>query len=231
MRILIVSDLHGNLEALEAITEPRDELWVLGDLVNYGPNPSEVIDFVRRNAALVVRGNHDHAVGHGVDPRCSASFREMARVMQAYTESVLSDEDKAFLRELPVDARRTVDGLQLHLCHASPSDPLFRYLPPDAPEWPGELKRTGADVLLVGHTHLPFQLDIGGRWIVNPGSAGQPKHGAPHACYAVWEEGRFRLESRPYRTGLTAGKLRSLPVSGPVVSQLVDVLINGGLSP
>lgn len=229
MKILILSDLHGNLEALEAIRESWDELWVLGDLVNYGPNPSEVIDFVRRSAALTVRGNHDHAIGYGVDPRCSEPFREMARVMQTYTESVLSDADKAFLRALPVIARRTVDGRRFCLCHAAPSDPLFRYLPPDSPEWPAELEGAGADVLLAGHTHLPFQTDVGGRLIVNPGSAGQPKHGAPHACYAVWEDGRFRLESRPYRAGATAGKLRSLPVGEPVASRLADVLLHGGL--
>lgn len=205
MKTLIVSDLHGNLEALEAITEPRDELWVLGDLVNYGPNPSEVIDYVRRNASAVVRGNHDHAIGHGVDPRCSAPFREMAGAVQAYTEPVLSDKEKAFLRALPADARRTAGDRQFYLCHAAPSDPLFRYLPPDSPEWPAEVERAGAGAVQVGHTHLPFQLDAGDRRVVNPGSAGQPKHGAPRACYAAWADGRFRLESRPYRPGVTAG--------------------------
>src|SRR5690348_5908229 len=90
MKLLIVSDIHANVEALHAVlAQSHDELWVLGDLVNYGPDPGEVVDFVRRNAALVVCGNHDHAIGAGADPQCSPAFREMAQTMQAYTDSVL----------------------------------------------------------------------------------------------------------------------------------------------
>ncbi len=78
MKIVIASDMHGDLEALTALPE-FDELWVLGDLVNYGPNPSEVVDFVRANASVAIRGNHDHTIGFDADPRCSPAFREMAR--------------------------------------------------------------------------------------------------------------------------------------------------------
>ena len=83
MKIGIISDIHGNLEALSSLPESFDELWVLGDLVNYGPNPVEVIDYVNANASVVIRGNHDHAVGLTEDPRCSAPFRRMARAMQS----------------------------------------------------------------------------------------------------------------------------------------------------
>ncbi|MFB3779550.1 MAG: metallophosphoesterase [Bryobacteraceae bacterium] len=230
MKIVIVSDIHGNLEALEAleaIAGPWDELWVLGDLVNYGPNPSEVVDFVRRNAAVAVRGNHDHAIGYGADPRCSAPFREMAREMQYYTESVLNGVQKAFLRELPVAARRTVDGHRFFLCHAVPSEPLFRYLPPGSPDWPIEAERAAADILLVGHTHLPSQAAVGGCQVVNPGSAGQPKHGCPEACYAIWEDGRFLLKSSPYRAEVTAGKVLALPIDERIAGELADVLLRG----
>ena len=227
MRIAIISDIHGNLEALEAITEPWDELWVLGDLVNYGPNPSEIVDYIRRNATVVVRGNHDHAIGYGVDPRCSAPFREMARAMQAYSESVLSDEQKAFLRELPLTADRTVAGRRFFLCHAVPSDPLYRYCPQGAPGWAMEASGVDADVILVGHTHLPFQATLDGCQIVNPGSVGQPKHGLPEACYAIWEDGQFLLKSQPYDTAETVGKVLSLPVGKPIANQLAGVLTRG----
>jgi protein phosphatase len=231
MKIVIISDIHGNLEALEAVSEPWDELWVLGDLVNYGPNPSEVVDFVRQNASIVVRGNHDNAIGHGVDPQCSAPFRAMARAMQTYTESVLSDSQKAYLRQLPVTARQTVEGHRFFLCHAIPSEPLFRYCPPGSTEWPEELERADAGVLLVGHTHLPFHATLGTLQVVNPGSVGQPKHGSPQACYAVWEDGQFLLKSQPYRTEVTASKLLSLPIGEPIASQLADVLMRGALQP
>ncbi len=208
-----------------------DELWVLGDLVNYGPNPYEVVEFVRRNASLVIRGNHDHAIGSGKDPCCSAAFREMARAMQVYSESVLSDAQKAFLRELPLTAQRVVNGHRFFLCHAVPSDPLFRYCPPDSPAWLVEAGQTDADILLVGHTHLPFQTTLGGRQIVNPGSVGQPKHGFPRACYALWEDGRLSLKSRPYQAEETSAKVRALPIDERIASQLAAVLTRGASQP
>ena len=227
MKIAIISDIHGNLEALQAITEPWDELWVLGDLVNYGPNPSEVVDFVRRHATVVVRGNHDHAIGYGVAPQCSAPFREMAQATQVYTESILSDEQRAFLRELPLTADRTVEGRRFFLCHAVPSDPLYRYRPPESSAWAVEAGRVDASVILAGHTHLPFQATFGGRQVVNPGSVGQPKHGFPQACYAVWEDGQFLLKSQPYDSAATVRKVLALPISKPIASRLADVLIRG----
>ena len=78
MKIVIISDLHGNFDALSALPESCDELWVLGDLVDYGPQPREVMSFVRSHAAAVVRGNHDNAVGFDVDPRCNPRYHAMA---------------------------------------------------------------------------------------------------------------------------------------------------------
>ena len=101
MKILIISDIHGNFDALAALQETYDELWVLGDLVNYGPDPAAVIDFVRSKAAVVVCGNHDYSIGFNQDPRCSARFREMAEATRRYTNSVLSFGHKHFLRHLP----------------------------------------------------------------------------------------------------------------------------------
>src|SRR5664279_659095 len=140
MKLLIVSDIHANLEALQAVlAESHDELWVLGDLVNYGPNPSEVVELVRSHASLVVQGNHDYAVGNGADPRCSNTFREMARAMQEYTEPLLNAEQRAFLRSLPRTAARTIDGHRFFLCHATPRDPLFQYGPAEPAQWAPEI--------------------------------------------------------------------------------------------
>jgi hypothetical protein len=87
MRICLISDLHANLEALRALPGGYDELWVLGDLVNYGPDPAAVIDFVRSRASLVIRGNHDHSVGFAADCGCSPRFRAMAEATRDYTAS------------------------------------------------------------------------------------------------------------------------------------------------
>lgn len=227
MKVLILSDVHANLEALQAITESSDELWVLGDLVNYGPSPAEVVDFIRRNAAVVVRGNHDNAIGAGVDPRCSPPFREMAQAMQVYTESVLNDDQRAYLRNLPLTVQRQVGGKVFFLCHAAPGDPLFRYVRADPALWAKEAAAMNADVLLVGHTHLPFILDLGAQRVVNPGSVGQPKDGAPQARYAVLEDGVVTLKSAPYAVDETVRKLSELQIDARIRSQLADVLLTG----
>jgi protein phosphatase len=227
MKIVVLSDIHGNLEALEAIKEPYDELWVLGDLVNYGPSPREVVDFIRRNATVVVRGNHDHAIGHGVAPRCSAPFRKIAKAMQAYSESVMSEGQKDFLRGLPLTAERLIEGRRFLLCHATPSDPLYKYCPLEDPQWATEVGSTSANVILAGHTHHAFQAQVQGCLVINPGSVGQSKQGVAEARYAVWENGRFALKSQPYNTAETVRKVLCLPVSSSVASLLAGVLRSG----
>jgi protein phosphatase len=228
MKILIVSDIHANLEALEAVlAESHDELWALGDLVNYGPNPSEVVDLIRLNASVMIQGNHDYAIGAGADPRCSSAFREMARAMQDYTEPLLSADRKAFLRDLPRTAARAVDGCRFFLCHATPSDPLFQYCPAESARWTSEIEGVEADIVLTGHTHRPFVMNLEDRQIVNPGSVGQPKHGSPLACYALWEDGRLFLRSCRYPVEATVKKAYSLPVPMEIRSQLSAVLLSG----
>jgi protein phosphatase len=229
VRIVILSDIHGNIEALKAITEPWGELWVLGDLVNYGPNPAEAVDFIRERATIVVRGNHDHAIGAGVDPQCSEPFLEMAQAMQVYTDSVLNQEQKTFLRELPLTACRNVDGREYFLCHAAPSDPLFRYLPADSPQWAAEAAAIDAQVLLVGHTHVPFILDLPARQVVNPGSVDQPKHGAAESCFAILDSGQVSLRSSIYAVEETTRKVHAPPVDEQVRIRLSHVLRRGGL--
>ena len=229
MRIVIISDVHANIEALECLQEEFDELWVLGDLVNYGPDPGHSVEFIRNEASLVIRGNHDNAIGFGVDPRCSPAFRKMAATMLEYTDSAMSADQKQYLRGLPVSVEREVNGLRVTLCHAIPSDPLFGYCPPDDPRWHEEVSRTRADILLVGHTHLQFLRNVNPQRILNPGSLGQSKGGKPEACYAIWSDSGFELRSIAYPFEKTIQKLENLPVASDVRTGLAAVLCNGGL--
>jgi protein phosphatase len=87
VKVVIISDLHANLEALETLPEGCSELWVLGDLVNFGPNPAEVVELVRRNVVVVVRGNHDQAAGFDQDPRCIARYQRIADFTRKYAVS------------------------------------------------------------------------------------------------------------------------------------------------
>ncbi|WP_063748565.1 metallophosphoesterase family protein [Methylobacterium nodulans] len=123
MKLVIISDIHGNLDALQALPEGYDELWVLGDLVNYGPQSREVVEEIREKASLIVQGNHDHAVGHDDDSRWSARYRVLAETTRRHTSSILSDWQKAYLRDLPLHAQAVREGVRFHLTHATPSDP------------------------------------------------------------------------------------------------------------
>jgi putative phosphoesterase len=230
MRIAIVSDLHGNLEALETMPDDYDQLWVLGDLINYGPSPNEVVDFVRSKASLIIRGNHDHAVGNDEEPRCSARFGEMATATQRFTSRVLSAEQKQFLRDLPLSACGQADGAVFFLCHATPSDPLFEYRPADSPAWESQYEKevfSGADVVLVGHTHQQFIRGLDGFKLVNPGSLGQPKTGDPKARYALWSDGEIELRSFDYPFETTIRKVRELRLPPAVTDDLTMVLRTG----
>lgn len=155
MKLVIVADIHGNYDAWRALPEEYDELWVLGDLVNYGPQPGEVVEAVMKTASLVVQGNHDHAVAHDDDSQWTVRYRAMAEATRRYTSSVLSDDHKAYLRDLPVQAQAERDGSRFHLVHAMPSKPFYGRCQPDGDEWASEIDGLVADILLVGHSHAP----------------------------------------------------------------------------
>jgi protein phosphatase len=228
MKIAIVSDIHANFAALRSLREEWDELWMIGDLVNYGPNPNEVVEWVRSHAHCVVRGNHDHAIGFSADPRCSAPYRAMASETGAFTASVLSSESKRYLERLPLSIERRLGGHTFYLCHATPSDPLFGYLDKDASAWEAEVKSTRATVVVTGHTHVPFIRKVGDQTLINPGSIGQPKTGTPEACYAVWEDGALELRRYAYPVEETVSGIQQMPVSDEVKRSLILSLKTGG---
>jgi putative phosphoesterase len=226
-RIAIVSDIHGNFEALKALPNHYDELWVLGDLVNYGPQPAEVIEFIRKRATLVIRGNHDDAVAFNRDPQCSPAFRRAADETRQYTAAVLSEKQKGYLGDLPHYRWVRRGRWTFYLCHAVPSDPLHKYCPEESRNWRRELTAAGTDFLLVGHTHLQFCLQKGEQSVVNPGSLGQPKTGKPQASYAIWENGSITFNWYDYPIPKTAARIQAMPVSRSTQEFLVKVLRSG----
>ena len=229
MKIVIISDLHNNFDALSALPELGDELWVLGDLVNYGPLPAEVVCFVRSHSKTVVRGNHDHAVGFDVDPHCTPRYAEMADATMQYSKANLDDDSKDFLRGLPLMRVFERDDHRFYLCHAIPSNPLYGYCPENSDLWAKELEQVDADFLLIGHTHTPFVRKIGSKTIVNPGSLGQPKTGKPDACYAVWENRRFQLKQFAYPVDRAVRRIEQLPVPVEIRRDLATVLRTGSV--
>jgi protein phosphatase len=231
MKIVIISDLHGNYDALSALPESYDELWVLGDLVDYGPQPGDIVDFVRGKATVIVRGNHDQAVGFDENPRCTPRYHDMAEQTRQFCLVALSPRQKDFLRNLPLHLEIERGGTRFYLCHARPSDPLYGYCPEDSDLWGSELKKVDVDILLVGHTHTPFIRHIGNQIVANPGSLGQPKTktGKAEACYAVWQDGRLDLKQFAYPVETVIGKLEKLPVTLEVFQDLATVLRTGAV--
>ncbi|HEY6443140.1 MAG TPA: metallophosphoesterase family protein [Candidatus Acidoferrales bacterium] len=231
MKVVIISDVHGNYDALSHLPEDYDQLWVLGDLVNYGPQPAEVIRFIRKRAVHVVRGNHDHSVGFGEMPRCSPRFREMAEMTRRYTEAALSDEDKEYLRSLPLQVDVWVGKMRCRLSHAPPSDLAFKTGQSHIEQLEDECRRVGADILLVGGGHECFGRKVGSMLLANPGSLGQPRSGEPVASYAVLKDGKLSFRSFHYPLNLTAEKVRAMPISAVIRSELIAILRTGLVPP
>jgi len=117
-----------------------------------------------------------------------------------------------------------------YLVHATPSDPLFGYLDKDAPQWDDEVRATGANIVVTGHTHVPFIRTVDNQTLINPGSIGQPKTGTPDACYAIWEDGSLELHRYAYPVADTESEIRSMPISESVKVDLIQSLRTGGVS-
>ncbi len=195
MRIALISDIHSNWEALQAVwreVKRADAILCMGDLVGYGASPNEVVEFVReqmkKRTFLCVRGNHDNAIAFGLD----WGFNPYAREAVRWHQRVMSIENLEFLRKLPVRQLFTDDtGRSYLLIHGSPRAPLYEYLFPWLPEseFRAVLSYIKQDDLLVGHTHVPMLKLIDSRRIINPGSVGQPRDGDWRASYGVIDTG------------------------------------------
>jgi predicted phosphodiesterase len=200
MRIAIVSDIHGNRQAFEAVLDAVDEsdceqIWCLGDLVGYGADPDVCVELARRHTAICLAGNHDLGV-LGVLPL--EQFSRGAALAAQWTRDTISARTRAFLEGLqPADLEQEVG-----LYHASPRDPVWEYvLSPLQAELCFDVQRQR--VCLIGHSHVALsfsrregaaatgetrgadeELDLkAGEWLINPGSVGQPRDGDPRAAW------------------------------------------------
>jgi diadenosine tetraphosphatase ApaH/serine/threonine PP2A family protein phosphatase len=225
----ILSDVHGNLEALRAVLADAArhgarEVYCLGDVVGYGPDPCACLDLVMRRCAVTVLGNHDRAALS--DPR---GFNDLARRALRWTRGQLEAPGEGRRRRLDFLAglpRRHREGAVLYV-HASPGDPLREYVfPGDAcdPWKMGRLFALVGGCCFQGHTHVPGVFTqgrgfdrpealgggyrLGGRKaMVNVGSVGQPRDGDPRACYALFDGAAVRFRRVAYEVGVTMEKV------------------------
>lgn len=196
--LTVFSDIHANLPALKAVLADMDQQglqnrYCLGDLVGYGTFPNEVVSAIRSSKIPTILGNYDQGVGNNSDD-CGCAYRdEVAKALGqqsiAWTNAHTTDENKAFLRRLPLQLLLQVGDLKVVLVHGSPRK-VNEYLYEDRPASSLErlLDLAEADVLVCGHTHLPYHRVLpSGRHVINVGSVGKPKDGDPRACYTVFE--------------------------------------------
>ena len=189
MKVGLVSDIHGNKVALDAVLEDMpsvDALLCAGDVVGYNPWPAECLAWVREAGVPTVMGNHDRAVAGGG----SFSFNSQAGAGVRYTREHLSEEDIAWLGDLP-DTRVAVDG-RVKVVHGHPDDPDRYTFPREFA--PGLLDEE--DVLVLGHTHIQHHAVFEEGIVVNPGSVGQPRDGDPRAAYALVDMDEMSVDER-----------------------------------
>ncbi len=187
MRVVVVSDIHANLASFEKVLADfpsYDELYCLGDVVGYGPDPNQVVESLRTcNPTVVLAGNHDHAVVTGQ----VAGFVGHAVKAIQWTRNELTKDNLAYLSDLNPSAHRKISGLTVAMFHGSPRDPLNEYVFPGTPS--AVLKEllllAGCNLLLQGHTHVPMAYKSGSSMLLNPGSVGQPRDGDPRASYLI----------------------------------------------
>ncbi len=236
MRVAVLSDIHSNLPALEAVLEaiaPYDRLWVLGDVVGYGPHPDEVVERLRDEDAVAVQGNHDAAVLGRIPV---GTFNDLARAAVAWTKGTMKPENLDWLADLP---ETRVEG-DFTLAHGSPRDPIWEYLF-SVPAARINLAAFETPYCIVGHTHhqVTFRDDKGQveallaragdrltlderRCILNPGSVGQPRDGDPRACAMTIDTtpGEVEWSRIDYDIARTQAAMRALPLPGRLADRL-----------
>jgi diadenosine tetraphosphatase ApaH/serine/threonine PP2A family protein phosphatase len=236
-RVAVISDVHANRHALDAVlaaiqASGADEIWCLGDLVGYGPEPNECCRAIAARAEVCLAGNHDLVVLGSLSIH---DFAGDAAAAARWTQTVLADDSREFLAGLPSSMRRP--GVDLF--HGSARDPVWEYVLSDEAAW-WTLQATDQPLVLVGHSHVPLAIALdgdelnggvapdgtivdleSGRYLLNPGSVGQPRDGDPRAAYLLVELGRRASFHRvEYPVEETQAEMRERGLPEPLAERL-----------
>ena len=239
MKFAVISDIHANWHALQAVWEDIEDqrpdlVYCLGDLVGYGAFPNEVIEFIREREVSTVMGNYDEGVGFDMDD-CGCAYKtveedRLGKLSLLWTRRHTTSENKTFLKELPLQIRLEGRRPYMLLVHGSPRK-INEYLYEDRPKSSFEriAKLAGTDVLLFGHTHFPYTRTIHSTLFVNTGSVGKPKDGDPRGSYVILKMGRrTNVEVRRVRYDVKAAAEAIRDTGLP--DHFSDLLETGGLS-
>jgi diadenosine tetraphosphatase ApaH/serine/threonine PP2A family protein phosphatase len=226
LKFAILSDIHGNLEAFQAVLDDMNQqelrsILFLGDIVGYGANPRECIDLLRDKTQTIIAGNHDWAVAEKTD---TASFNPAARCAIEWTRDQLPLSYRAFLSQLSLKGEEP----SFAYAHATPLDPSRWDYIFSSDQALVNLQRMDRPVFFVGHSHIPLAfilqnfaclsvidnvteitIEAKGRYLINVGSVGQPRDENPHAAYGIFdsEKRAFSLRRVPYDIGAAQRKI------------------------
>jgi putative phosphoesterase len=233
--VAIITDIHANLPALQAVLRRIDELGIEdvycgGDLVGYGPHPNEVCALIQERGIPTIYGNYDYAIARDLDD-CGCAYitphdRELGQQSVAWTLEHTDQRSKDFMRELPFDLRFTVGECSVHLVHGSPRK-VNEYLFEDKPARLYERLAAAeeADVLVFGHTHKPWDREYGGVRFVNCGSVGKPKDGDARGAFALLNASSGTLdvtiERVAYDAAAVAEEVRAAGLPGEFANKLL----------
>lgn len=232
MKTLLLADIHSNFVALQAVlhetrNETFDRIIFSGDLVDYGLDPEPCVEWCFESRAVAVRGNHDHAVAQRIRAKGGSGFRALAAATRPAHWSLMSPKCLKYLGRLPVTQfERTPEGT-FFVIHGTPRDPLDEYLMADPSGWSSRLDGIEADFVIVGHTHVQFDIDADGTRVINPGSVGQPRDGVPGAAYAVLEDDVVDFRRASYDVDLAVDAVRKV-ASEQWIVDLTDALLRRG---
>jgi putative phosphoesterase len=234
-RVAVITDLHANLPALQAVLRRIDELdvdglYCGGDLVGYGPHPNEVCALIAERAIPTIYGNYDHAIARDLED-CGCAYvtpldRAIGQLSVDWTLAHTDQASKDFMRALPFDLRFAVGETPVHLVHGSPRK-VNEYLFQDKPARLYERLAAAeeAAVLVFGHTHKPWMREYGGVLFVNCGSVGKPKDGDPRAAFAVLEAAADRVAARIERVDYDAGAVAREVAAAGLPAEFADKLV------
>lgn len=193
MRIAVISDIHSNIYALQSVFDDIDNRNIdlvacTGDLVGYGTKPNEVIDLIRKNKVLTIMGNYDDAIGN-YKIVCGCDYpdpkdAEKAGLSMYFTSTETTKENKEYLSNLPKEATLKFNDKTIRLVHGS-TRLINEYLKEDSKEADEVMSNLVEDILICGHTHIPYAKYYGDKLLVNAGSVGKPKTNNPNANYVV----------------------------------------------